>query len=179
MGRTKATLRLGSRSLLGHVRAAAQRLAVPVRVIRHDLRPGCGPLGGIYTALTTSRAAGILFLSCDMPFVSTALLREILRGCRARSPALFVEGDHGVGFPLALQRTCLPAVKRQLDRNEWALRDLARALRARTVRLTPRRLPQLFNVNTPEDLEQARNRKPTPRKHALSSRPGRSMFGAC
>ena len=74
MGRNKASLRLGRRTLLGHVRACARNSGLPHRVIRRDLLPGCGPLGGVYTALATSRAQIIVFLSCDMPFISADLV---------------------------------------------------------------------------------------------------------
>ena len=107
MGRNKAALRLGGRTLLARIRALAKPLSLPVRVIRIDLIPGCGPLGGIQTALATSRAAGSLFLSCDMPFVSTDLLRRILRGAGARTPALFVREAKEFGFPFLLRRSWL------------------------------------------------------------------------
>src|SRR2546430_17716334 len=75
MGRDKSRLKLGRRTLLGHIRAEAKTLGLPVRVIRRDLVPRCGPLGGIYTALKSTRADGVLFLACDMPFVRAALLK--------------------------------------------------------------------------------------------------------
>ncbi|MEO8427284.1 MAG: NTP transferase domain-containing protein, partial [Verrucomicrobiota bacterium] len=78
MGRDKSRLRLGKRTLLGQVRATAERLRLPVRIIRQDLVPRCGPLGGIYTALKTSRKQVILFLPCDTPFVSLGLLEKVL-----------------------------------------------------------------------------------------------------
>ena len=76
MGRDKARLRLNGRTLLAQVRDAAQTLGCPVRVIRRDLVTRCGPLGGVFTALKTSRAEAVLFLACDMPFVSPELLRS-------------------------------------------------------------------------------------------------------
>src|SRR5213594_4238966 len=70
MGRDKTLLRLGQHTLLRHARLAADGLHLPVRVIRRDLLPRCGPLSGIYTGLKTSHAEAELFLACDMPFVS-------------------------------------------------------------------------------------------------------------
>jgi molybdopterin-guanine dinucleotide biosynthesis protein A len=156
MGRNKAALRLGGRTLLGHVRAAAKQLGLPVRVIRQDLIPGCGPLGGVHTALTTSRAAGSLFLSCDMPFVSVELLRRALRHFSGGPPALFVRDEQGVGFPFLLRRDCLPVVERQLAGKRFSLQRLARTLRAKTLRPARGLVPDLFNVNTPADWQQAR-----------------------
>ena len=70
MGVDKARLRLGGRTLLARVREHAAQLGFRVRVVRKDLVPPCGPLGGIYTAMKRSRADALLFLSCDMPFVT-------------------------------------------------------------------------------------------------------------
>ena len=168
MGRNKAALRLGGRTLLGHVRAVAKKLGLPVRVIRRDLIPGCGPLGGIHTALTTSRAAGSLFLSCDMPFVSVALLNRVLRRFNAGTQALFVREERGVGFPFLLKRDCLPVVKRQLEQKQFSLQGLARALHAKTLRTARGQAQELFNVNTPDDWQQARKLWRTRRKLSLS-----------
>src|SRR5437867_5654697 len=73
MGRDKSRLRLGSKTLLRLIRIEAGELGLPLRVIRRDLIPRCGPLGGVYTALKTSKAEAELFLACDMPFVSAGL----------------------------------------------------------------------------------------------------------
>ncbi len=168
MGRNKAALRLGGRTLLGHVRAGAKRLGLPVRVIRRDLIPGCGPLGGIHTALITSRAAGSLFLSCDMPFVSAALLDRVLRRFNTKIHALFVKEERGVGFPFLLRRDCLPVVARQLGKKQFSLQALARALRAKTLRPARGQAQELFNVNTPAEWQQARKLWRARRKHGLS-----------
>jgi molybdopterin-guanine dinucleotide biosynthesis protein A len=151
MGWDKASLRLGRRTLLGHVRANAQDSGWPCRVIRRDLVPGCGPLGGVYTALATSRAEAVLFLSCDMPFVSGTLLKSLIRRLGARKSALFVKKNGWVGFPFLLRRATLPVVERLLAAKLLSLQNLARALRAQTVRLTPRQRRHLVNINTPED----------------------------
>ena len=44
-----------------------------------DLRPGKGPLGGMETVLWRSEAEAILFIPCDMPFLSEELLRKLVR----------------------------------------------------------------------------------------------------
>lgn len=158
MGRDKARLRLGRRTLLGHVRALAAELGPPVRVIRRDLVPRCGPLGGIYTALKTTRAEAVLFLSCDMPFVSAGLVTKLLAPQPARPVAIFVEAEDIVGFPFLLPRTALPGVEAQMTAQRFSLQALAAALRARRLQLGPTAAAQLFNVNTPEDFAEARRR---------------------
>lgn len=158
MGRDKARLWLGRRTLLGQVRALAGELGLPVRVIRRDLVPRCGPLGGIYTALQTTRAKAVLFLSCDMPFVSAGLIERLLARRAARPAAIFVEAAGIVGFPFLLPRAALPGVEAQMTAQRFSLQALAAALRARRLKLGSAQAAQLFNVNTPEDFAEARLR---------------------
>ena len=158
MRRNKASLRLGKRTLLGHIRATARNSGLPHRVIRRDLVPRCGPLGGVYTALSTSRAETILFLSCDTPFISAHLLKALVRRLSRPKKALFVKVNGRLGFPFLLRREALPVVKRQLAAGQFSLHKLARALRAQTVRLPRCRAHELLNINTPEDWRLARER---------------------
>src|SRR5215813_7948185 len=91
MGRDKAGLRLHGKSLLQWVRGSALQTGYAVRVIRRDLVPRCGPLGGMHAALTTSQAAAELFLACDMPFIEPRWLRKLAlvgpRGVRRQAQA--------------------------------------------------------------------------------------------
>jgi molybdopterin-guanine dinucleotide biosynthesis protein A len=157
MGRDKSRLRLGGKSLLAHIRATARTVGLPHRIIRRDLVAHCGALGGLYTALMTSRAEASLFLSCDMPFVSAGLLERLLREAKPDENALFVEANGRVGFPLLLFRNAaLAVVEKQMDKRELSLQQLAQALRARSTRLPPGKASELLNLNTPDDLRQAR-----------------------
>lgn len=89
MGSDKAGMRLGELTLLeiavGKLRriceevvVVGQRELVPrgVRVIE-DLRPGCGPLGGMEAALTDAGEGSAMFLPVDMPFVPGELFRQM------------------------------------------------------------------------------------------------------
>jgi len=159
MGRDKARLKLGRRTLLGHARAAARETGWPVRVLRRDAVPRCGPLGGIVTALQRSRHDAVVFLSCDLPFVSAAAIRRVGRAVSARRLAAFFEDDPGVvGFPFALRREALPVVRAQIERRRFSLQKLAAALGARRLRVPARQAWRWFNVNTPADLAEARQR---------------------
>lgn len=155
MGRDKARLRLGRRTLLGHARATAQSLGLPVRVIRRDLVPRCGPLGGIFTALTTTRAAAVLFLSCDMPFVTPALLRRVIRANQVKNVkqlAVFAASSEGAGFPFLIRREALSRVEKQIQRGRFSLQALARGLHAKRLLLARAAAVQLANLNTPAEL---------------------------
>lgn len=153
MGQDKARLVLGRRTLLGHIRATARRLGLPVRVIRRDLTPGCGPLGGIHTALKTSRADVVIFLSCDMPFVSEELLQQLVLTVQTKSNGTFVVEKGRVGFPFLLKVKTALRVERLLAQKQFALQNLAATLNTATI--PPLHPEELFNINTPEDWIQA------------------------
>ena len=157
MGQAKARLRLGNLTLLGCVRRNAAGLRLPVRVIRKDLVRRCGPLGGIYSALKTTKAFAVLFLPCDMPFISAASLRRCLSVFDGERPVFAVSRGQP-GFPIILPVALLPVVKSQIDAGRFALHQLVRVTGARRLRLPGR---ELFNVNTPEDFEKAWKRQRT------------------
>lgn len=157
MGRDKSRLRLGRRTLLGHARAVAIALGLPVRVIRRDRVARCGPLGGIYTALVTTRHAVVLFLSCDMPFLTPPVLRRTLRALGRERLAVFqADPQSGVGFPFALRREALGLVRRQIRSRQFSLQHLAGATRARRLPVPAKRSREFLNVNTPAELTRAR-----------------------
>lgn len=131
--------------------------------IRGDRMPGLGPLAGVEAALrwASERGAdGVLCVSCDMPFLSAALLREIAsRGDGVL--AVVPESGRGVEplcawYPVA----GLPEIERLLASDDRSLRALLAA--TGTVRMPAdevRRFgdPEVlfFNLNTRGDLERA------------------------
>lgn len=158
MGRDKARLRLGRRTLLGHIRAEASALGGRVRVIRRDVVPRCGPLGGVITALRTTRSPAVLLLACDMPFITAALLRRLLRVSRNGTRSVFASGGNLAGFPLVLPRNALPQVEELVAAGQLSLQQLATGVGAARLRLPAKSATQLANVNTPEEWRHAKER---------------------
>jgi molybdopterin-guanine dinucleotide biosynthesis protein A len=188
MGRDKSRLKLGRRTLLGHIRHTAKSLnrrdlvprgarpsgpqrpasgralhnhtlkSFPVRIIRRDLIPRCGPLGGIFTALKTTRAAAVMFLACDMPFITAQLLRTLAKKFRPRDQAIFVHSADGAGFPFILHRETLLTVTAQIENKKFAVHALARRLNAKRFIMPLAIRYQLANINTPDDLANAQAR---------------------
>lgn len=150
MGMDKTRVRFGRRTMLSLIRTEAQKTGYPVRVIRKDLVPRCGPLGGIVTALTTTRRTAVLFLACDMPLIRAQLLKKLISSFGEQP--FFVETE-SPGFPFLLRRGDLAAVENQIAAKQLSLHRLCRALGA--VRYHPMNSERalLANVNTPSDLE--------------------------
>jgi molybdopterin-guanine dinucleotide biosynthesis protein A len=167
MGRDKASLKLGSSRMLAIIRRTAAELGCPVRTIRHDRVARCGPLGGIYTGLVTSRAEAELFLACDMPFIESALLDRIVKMHSRSGRPVFAKADERAGFPLLLLRQTATFVKDQIDRRQFSIQELASALRAELLEIPERRRSQLLNINTPDQWREAHNLWESRKKHCL------------
>lgn len=157
MGRDKARVRLGRHTLLGHVRQAAAETGWPVKVIRKDIVERCGPLGGILTALRKSSAKKVIFLSCDMPFISVAWLKQLVRvRKKSGAKAVFTQQEGFAGFPFVLMAETLETVEQQRTEGCHSLQALAKALKAELVEVPEKRRHEFMNVNTPEALDEAK-----------------------
>ncbi len=127
-----------------------------------DVRPDCGSLGGIYTAVVAGDPGPVLCVAWDMPFVTAALLRALVAGS-ARYDAFLPESDGRRGVePLCAvyAPACGPAIERQLDRGDLRAIGFHAAVKVGTLSIERVRAfgdpdELFFNVNTPEDLQRA------------------------
>jgi molybdopterin-guanine dinucleotide biosynthesis protein A len=175
LGRDKATLPLGGVPLALRVAVALApvvgecwlitnqpqtHLALGLPLVT-DLRPGLGPLGGLETALFCARTPWVLAAAVDNPFVPPGLLAGLAdRAARTSRPAVVCRSPRGLEpFPGLYAVRLLPKLREFLSEERRPQRFLT-ACRALVLdpeevsRLDPRGL-SFFNLNTPEDLEQA------------------------
>lgn len=128
-----------------------------------DLRPGRGPLGGLYTALVSARFSSVAVVACDMPFASGPLL-VASAGLLEQDRADVVIAETPEGFePLhALYRRerCIPAIEAAMEADQW--RVISWFPRVSVRRLTESELARydpdglaFSNVNTPEEFAAA------------------------
>jgi molybdopterin-guanine dinucleotide biosynthesis protein A len=189
MGRDKALLEFQGSTLAGRVAECVRRVAGNVTLIgppdRYrelgytvipDRIPGCGPLGGVYTALSASHAEWNLMVACDMPLVTTqlfeALFTDVFSDAEsgpstvdcvipelvARGPERVTTGSEftttGEGSRLdplcaVYHRRCATAARRAIDRKIFKMHDFVSTLR---IRKHPVAEPALLsNINTPPE----------------------------
>jgi molybdopterin-guanine dinucleotide biosynthesis protein A len=131
-----------------------------------DIRPGFGPLGGLYTALFAASYPTVAVVACDMPFASAPLvvasagilLQEDVDVVIAASPDGY-EPMHAV----YRRKVCVPAIEAALEAGQlrvisWFPRVRVRRLTAgERARYDPDGLA-FWNLNTPEEFEQAEQR---------------------
>jgi molybdopterin-guanine dinucleotide biosynthesis protein A len=154
MGRDKARLVLGGRSLLTRIRRTVEEAGFPCRVLKRDAVPRCGPLGGILTGLSTSRADAEIFLACDMPFITGEhLLNMVARHSRTGRP-VFSGPEKKAGFPCILPGSSLELIENQIRNGEFSLQKLANVCRGEM--LDAAQEGELLNLNTPDEFEVAK-----------------------
>lgn len=165
MGRDKAMLPLAGKSLVEHMASIAKEAAGSAAIVGDpakygytgfsvvtDLRPGCGPLSGIHTALTVSHAAWNLILACDMPQVSPAFLLSLVNRALAGScDCVIPAGPSGKPEPLCAvyHLRSLPAISRALDSKVYKIMEAVKDLRLDIWQIPESSCFQ--NVNTPQD----------------------------
>ncbi len=150
MGTDKGELLLGEKTLLEHVEGALASADLRVHLIEEDLVPACGPLSGIVTGFMISDATRLLFLSCDMPFVKTETISRLANS----TDLLFAHSESGFGFPFVLTREEEPEVRSQIESGHRSIQALAN--RINPTPFSPSNPDEFFNVNTPADLDRAR-----------------------
>lgn len=185
MGRDKAWLPVGSHTLIEHVcqrlQPLVERLAVvgnahnaqrlrdtlSADAILTDVRPGYGPLMGIYTGLMHTETPLNLFVPCDMPWVERKLVERLLACCRQGVDV--VAGFHPLQgiqpFPLVCQTTAARRIGALLDRGARSLQALLQQPGAQPVTIDEPELWRSFtNINTVADYAKLAEETPLTRR---------------
>jgi molybdopterin-guanine dinucleotide biosynthesis protein A len=178
IGGDKPSLKVGDQTLVRHA-VDALRLAglevvlalrpdQPVPLTSHtaavlrDQIEGAGPLGGLQAILSWLPTEWALVVACDQPFLSPALLRELLANTQLDADVICGQSGNALEpFPGLYRRSCLPAIEELLARGARSLQDLLAVVRVEVlpfqrVRRGDPELLSYLNVNTPDDLARAR-----------------------
>ena len=165
MGRDKAWLPYRGTTLAEHLARAVQEAAGTVALVGDPARyasfgypvyrdkfPGCGPLGGIYTALDITSADWNLIVACDMPGISVEILRTLLN-CATEldgTSCIVAAGPGGEPEPLCAvyHRNCLPVLARAIQEKRFKMKDLIAEL---VTQMVPVDGSVLANANTPAE----------------------------
>ncbi len=174
-GTNKALLEVGGKRIIDRVLSALRPLTDQIVLVGHladgldfpdvevvpDEHPGAGSMPALLTGLQTSHHDVALVVGCDMPFLSTLLLRHIVDMSMGFDLAVPRIGPHLEALHAAYHRSCLPMIEDYLRRQDLKIIDFYPSVRTREVSEVELRaldpdLRSFFNVNTPEDLETAR-----------------------
>lgn len=176
LGKDKAKLRLNSQTLLERALSNLKEkfrelivvtndrgLVLPEAKVVWDRVPYQGPLGGILAGLIASTSSYNLVVACDMPFIQPALV-ELLVDESEGFDVVMPQTERGPEPLLAVySKNCLPSIEKH-----WAAGDLKIISflgEAKVKYIAPERVKAVdpkeisfFNVNTEEDLKEAKRR---------------------
>lgn len=164
MGREKALLPYRGSTLVEHVASAVREATGSVALIGDpakfghlglpvipDAIPSCGPASGIYTALEATQADWNLIVACDMPGISSGILRELVRRAEtAESNCVAAAAPGGEPEPLCAvyHRRCLPVLAQAIRDKRLKMKELVNEIGVTSVGVSP---AALANVNTPKE----------------------------
>ncbi|MBJ6727122.1 molybdenum cofactor guanylyltransferase [Geomonas sp. Red875] len=174
MGSNKAVLPYGGVPLIERIYRQMSELFVETVVVTNtpelypflpcpkvkDQYPGMGPLAGIHAALNYSRTRYIAVVACDMPWISTRLIRE-LAGFRDGSDVILPEGDHGLEPLHAIySKECIPFIEESLNADRRRIVSFFDRVKVQVMTLdqTSQIEPSLRafrNINTVQEYQQS------------------------
>ena len=133
--------------MIGGPQARAKTLA---GTWKKDAWPGEGPLGGVITALKASAHEAVVVLSCDMPFITPAVIQSLVKGLEDAQASVGRTDRLNWLCSAWWKDECLPSLQSVWKRNERAVHRAAVLLDVMEV---PVPAVAVRNVNTPADLE--------------------------
>ena len=126
-----------------------------------DEYPGKGSLGGIYTGLRAAPTEWAVFCACDMPFPSPRLYRALLSERESNDAVVPVLDGRPEPIHAAYSRACLEPIREKLDADRLKISGFfddvsVHYFTEAQVRETDPDLLSFFNINTQQDLEEAK-----------------------
>ena len=126
--------------------------AMPVLPHIADLRPSCGPLGGIEALLASGIDTQYLACPCDLPFVTSELFNALLQPTQATATVLRLEGSQQIEpLPARISAEAIDATKCLLDEGRRAVYQLMAAIDVEEISAPKAWSKLLTNVNTPQE----------------------------
>lgn len=175
MGTDKTLLRIDQQTLLERSVEKMQSIFAEVIIVgcdpaKHripgvrtlsDDAIGCGPLGGIQTALRHASFDTVLVVACDLPFWDAELARYLIESCDQHDGAVPIVNGFFEPLLAAYHRTCLTAIQDRLDCGEFKVTGFFQNVRIRGITATELErfcdLQWAFrNLNTMADFEKVR-----------------------
>ncbi|MDE2780222.1 MAG: molybdenum cofactor guanylyltransferase [Chloroflexota bacterium] len=126
-----------------------------------DIFPEGGSLGGIFSGLAAAENSWGLVVACDMPFLNRSLLQHMLAQREGWDAVVPQPGSYPEPTHALYSKGCLPSMEARLRANDLKISGFFDQVRVKYLaqgeieRFDPA-LHSFFNVNSPEDLEQAR-----------------------
>ena len=174
-GRPKALMELGGRRIIDRVadvlRAVTDHLLIVTNTpdayaslglpMVPDVFPDHGSLGGIYSGLRAAPGDAAFTVACDMPFLVPDVARLVIDRAALADVVLPISGGRFETLHACYAKSCLGPIEQRLRDGRLKIAGFFDEVRVLTIpeeEVARFRRPDLLfmNVNTPEELERAR-----------------------
>ncbi len=119
-----------------------------------DLVKNSGPVAGLYTGLSYSKTSDNLVLSCDVPFITTHLLRQLLSHKEEGYDIIqFSASRKTIPLVAIYQKHCATMCEKLLQQRELRLRKLVSSAKTKTIALQEEEYNIVANINTMKDFK--------------------------
>jgi molybdopterin-guanine dinucleotide biosynthesis protein A len=174
-GRPKALIELGGRRIIERALRALTPAVDDVLVVTNtpelyaflglpmvgDVHPDHGSLGGIYSGLKAAAGQTALTVACDMPFLHPEIVKLVAERAGEGDVVIPKVGSQLETMHAAYGKACLPHIEERLIAGRLRIVDFFQKVRvveiaeADVARFRDPRIA-FMNVNTPDELERAR-----------------------
>jgi molybdopterin-guanine dinucleotide biosynthesis protein A len=174
-GAPKALMELGGRRIVERVVAAIAPVVDDLLVVTNtpdlyaflrlpmvgDVFPDHGSLGGIYSGLKAAPGDAAFTVACDMPFLTPEVVRLVVARAGEADVVIPRTGDQLETLHASYAKRCLPHIEERLRSGRLKIVGFFDAVRVleipeASVRSLADPAVVFMNVNTPDELERAR-----------------------
>lgn len=120
-----------------------------------DIYKNKGPVGGIFSALNRSETENNLILSCDIPKISTAVIKKyLISNISDQKDVIFLSDDKNI-YPLIgiYNKRVKPKFSEAINSNKIKLLSLINELNCQIIKVKPQDFETLKNINTQNELK--------------------------
>ena len=176
MGKDKALLNLGKQKMIEYVLEEIRDVFKDILIIgspesydfpgvpvEPDIIPGRGPLSGIHAGLIHTGKDYVFVTACDMPFVNKKLIQYMINKLDNKYDVLIPRVGEFMEPLFALYgKRCIAPIEENLNAGRYKVLDFLPKVRVNYIYpeeinafVEPEKV--FFNVNTPQELERAKD----------------------
>jgi len=166
MGEDKGLMLFDDKPMIHHIINVAKPLVDEIIIVSNnkeyeqfgypvyeDLIKDKGPLAGIYTGLKYAKTAKNIVLSCDVPFVSEALIQLLLNNCETVDVVIPEKENRTHQLIGVYDKSCVPTFKNELDKDQRKLKLAIEELTYKVVDANHIDAQIFNNINSKDDIE--------------------------
>lgn len=171
MGEDKGFLSLNGKTFMSYIIEALQPIVGDIVIVSSnldydffklkrvaDVMEDSGPLAGLYAGLLHSETENNIVLSCDVPLISTSVLKKLIEGMTTEADVIQFESQ-GKTMPLVAmyKKRCMHSILGLLQTNKMRLRFAIEQLEVKTIQLDPKLGDTVRNINTVRELKELKH----------------------